>query len=37
MFSRLYVVMEHQDADMETFCKHENHPYPSSLSEREEL
>ena len=35
--SRLYIVMQHREGDMGTFFKHENHPYPPSLSDRGNL
>jgi len=34
LFSRLYIVTQHREGDMTTFFKHENHPYPPSLSDR---
>ena len=34
LFSRLYIVMQHREGDMANFFKHENHPYPPSLSDR---
>ena len=34
LFSLLYIVMQHGEGDMATFLKHENHPYPTSLSDR---
>ena len=34
LFSRLYIVTQHREGDMATFFKHENHPYPPSLSDR---
>ncbi len=34
LFSRLYIVMQHREGDMGTFLRHENHPYPPSLSIR---
>ena len=37
LFSRLYIVMRHREGDMNTFFKHENHPYPPSLSEPSEI
>ena len=37
LFSRLYIVMQHRDCDMSTFFKHENHPYPPSLSDSGKL
>ena len=37
LFSRLYIVMQHREGDMATFFKHENHPYPPSLSDRGRL
>lgn len=37
LFSRLYIVMQHRDGDMDTFFKHENHTYPPSLSDRGKL
>lgn len=37
LFSRLYIVMQHREGDMATFFKHENHPYPPSLSDRGKL
>ena len=37
LFSRLYIVMQHRESDMGTFFKHENHPYPHSLSDRGKL
>ena len=37
LFSRLYIVMQHRKGDMSTFFKHENHPYPPSLSDRGKL
>ena len=37
LFSRLYIVMRHREGDMNTFFKHENHPYPPSLSDRGKL
>jgi hypothetical protein len=33
LFSRLYIVSQHRDGDLEDFFKHENQPYPPSLSE----
>ncbi|KAG0726527.1 hypothetical protein GWK47_036344 [Chionoecetes opilio] len=30
LFSRLYIVTQHRDGDLDTFFKHENHPYPPS-------
>jgi hypothetical protein len=32
LFSRLYVACQSRDGDLEEFFKHENHPYPPSLS-----
>ena len=32
LFSRLYIVMQHRDSDMDAFFQHENHPFPPSLS-----
>ena len=37
LFSLLYIVRQHRQGDIETFFKHENHPYPPSLSERGKL
>ena len=37
LFSRLYIVMQHREGDMNTFFKHENHPYPPSLSDSGKL
>ena len=37
LFSRLYIVMQHRESDMGTFFKHENHPYPPSISDRGKL
>ena len=37
LFSCLYIVMQHREGDMSTFFKHENHPYPPSLSDRGKL
>lgn len=39
LFSRLYIVAQHRDADMNQWVifKHENHPYPTSLSDRGKL
>ena len=37
LFSRLYIVMQHREGDMSTFFKHENHPFPPSLSDRGKL
>ena len=37
LFSHLYIVMRHREGDMNTFFKHENHPYPPSLSDRGKL
>jgi hypothetical protein len=37
LFSRLYIVMQHRESDMGTFFKHENHPFPPSLSDRGKL
>ena len=37
LFSRLYIVMQHREGDLTTFFKHENHPYPPSLSDRGKL
>ena len=34
-FSWLYTVMKHRKGDMANFFKHENHPYPHSLSDGE--
>ena len=34
LFSCLYIVMQHREGDMATFFRHENHPYPPSLSDR---
>lgn len=36
LFSRLYIVMQHREGDMNTFFEHENHPYPP-LSDRGKL
>ena len=36
-FSRLYIVAQNRNADIGNFFKHENHPYPPSLSERGKL
>jgi len=33
LFSRLYIVMQHMDSDMNTFFSHENHPFPPSISD----
>ena len=33
LFSRLYIVAKNRDCDMTTFFKHENQPFPPSLSE----
>ncbi|KAL5007288.1 hypothetical protein ScPMuIL_016094 [Solemya velum] len=37
LFSRLYIVMQHREGDMDTFFKHENHPHPPSLSDSGKL
>ena len=37
LFSQLYIAMQHREGDMSTFFKHENHPYPPSLSDRGKL
>ena len=37
LFSWLNIVMQHREGDMATFFKHENHPYPPSLSDRGRL
>ena len=37
LFYRLYIVMQHREGDIATFFKHENHPYPPSLSDRGKL
>ena len=37
LFSRLYIFMQHREGDMSAFFKHENHPYPPSLSDRGKL
>ena len=37
LFSRLYIVTQHCNGDLDTFFKHENHPYPPSLAERGKL
>ncbi len=37
LFSHLYIAMQHRKGDMNTFFKHENHPYPSFLSDRGKL
>ncbi len=37
LFSRLYIVMQHRNGDMNAFFTHENHPYPPSISERGKL
>ena len=37
LFSRLYIVMQHREGGMATFFKHENHPYPPSLSDSGKL
>ena len=34
IFSRLYIATQHREVDMGTFFKHENHPYPHSLSDK---
>ena len=33
LFSHLYIIMQHRESDMDTFFKHENHPFPPSLSD----
>ncbi|KAL9968946.1 hypothetical protein ACROYT_G021098 [Oculina patagonica] len=33
LFSRLYIASQQRDGDLEEFFKHENQPYPPSLSE----
>lgn len=33
LFSHLYVVLQHRTSDMSTFFRHENHPFPPSLSD----
>ena len=33
LFSRLYIASQQRDGDLEEFFKHENQPYPRSLSE----
>ena len=37
LFSRLYIVMQHRECDMDIFFKHENHPHPPSLSDNGKL
>ena len=37
LFSRLYIVMQHRDSDMNAFFQHENHPFPPSLSDSGKL
>jgi len=34
LFSRLNIVAQHRQCDMDTFFSHENHPYPPSLSDK---
>ena len=33
LFSHLYIVMQHRVSDMSKFFRHENHPFPPSLSD----
>lgn len=33
LFSRLYIVMQHRESDMTEFFRHENQPFPPSLSD----
>ena len=33
LFSRLYIVATNRECDMQTFFKHENQPYPPSISD----
>jgi len=33
LFSRLYIVSQHREGDLDQFFKHENHPFPPSISE----
>jgi len=33
LFSRLYIASQQREVDLEEFFKHENQPYPHSLSE----
>ena len=33
LFSRLYIASQHRDGNLEDFFKHENQPYPPSLSQ----
>ncbi|KAJ8043846.1 hypothetical protein HOLleu_11123 [Holothuria leucospilota] len=37
LFSRLYIVMQHREGDMNQFFQHENHPFPPSLSDNGRL
>ena len=37
LFSRLYIVAKNRDCDMLTFFKHENQPFPPSLSDNGKL
>ena len=37
LFSRLYIVAKNRDCDMTTFFKHENQPFPPSISEHGKL
>ena len=37
LFFRLYIVMQHRNGDTAAFFRHENHPYPPSLSDKGKL
>ena len=37
LFSRLYIVANNRDCDMQTFFSHENQPFPPSISENGKL
>lgn len=37
LFSRLYIVAKNRDCDMVTFFKHENQPFPQSISDNGKL
>ena len=37
LFSRLFIVAQKREANLDNFFKHENHPYPPSLSDRGKL
>lgn len=37
LFSKLYIVAQHRECDMNIFFSHENHPYPPSLSDNGKL